>query len=311
MPAHPATPLVLWRLTDSKPGHEKQSLGLAQALSRLRPAEIHTLPVQRPWPSLRDWLLGRFPAGKGLPDPDLILGAGHATHLPLLAARRARGGRTVVLMRPSLPLALFDLCLIPEHDAPPAARSNVLTTRGALNAVTPSERHDASQGVMLIGGLSAHYDWDSREVVRQAHAIARADAGIRWQLTTSRRTPDDFLTEADHDRPDNLRIVPHTDTPPGWLEAALAEASQAWVTEDSVSMLYEALTAGCKVGLIRLPGGRPGRLARGIEVLLNEGWVTPYENWRQNRQLARPSGTFNEAARAARGIIEKWFPDPR
>ncbi len=306
MPPPPDRPLVIWRLTDARPGHEKQSLGLAQALARLAAAETHAIRVQGPWHGLRDWALGRFPAGDGLPDPDIILGAGHATHLALLAARRARGGRAVVLMRPSLPLALFDLCLIPEHDAPPA-RDNVFTTRGALNAAVPSERHDAALGVMLIGGVSGHYAWDSVEVARQAQAIARAEPGVHWQLTTSRRTPEDFLAEVSRGRPDNLAVLPHTATPPGWIEAALAGAAQAWVTEDSVSMLYEALTAGCAVGLIRLPGGRPGRLARGIEALVREGWVTPHAEWQRGRRPGRPEGRFDEAGRCARRIVERWF----
>ena len=309
MPPHPDSPLILWRLTDGKPGHEKQSLGLAQALARLRPVEIHTIPVTGFWPSLRDWSFGQFPSGKGLPGPDLILGAGHATHLPLLAARRARGGRTVVLMRPTLPPALFDLCLIPEHDAPPT-RDHVIATRGALNAVVPSEQHHASLGAILIGGQSKHYQWDSRKVVEQAYAIALDNPSLRWQLTTSRRTPADFMDCLLKNPPNNLAIFPHDTTPPGWLEAVLAEASQAWVTEDSVSMLYEALTAGCAVGLIRLPGKKSGRLALGVESLIQDDWITPYETWCQHHHLAPPAGRFDESGRCARLILERWFPGP-
>ncbi|MFN3595388.1 MAG: ELM1/GtrOC1 family putative glycosyltransferase, partial [Thiobacillaceae bacterium] len=122
MPHPTPSCLTLWRLIDGKPGHEKQSLGLAQALQRLAAARWYDVRVHgTAFASVRaalQWALRRFPAGHGLPAPDLILAAGHATHLPALAARRAYGGRIVVLMRPSLPLALFDLCLIPAHDQP-------------------------------------------------------------------------------------------------------------------------------------------------------------------------------------------------
>ena len=48
--------------------------------------------------------------------PDLIIGAGHQLHKPMLRTRWHLGGRCVVLMRPSLPSFLFDLALVPQHD---------------------------------------------------------------------------------------------------------------------------------------------------------------------------------------------------
>ena len=76
----------------------------------------------------------------------------------MLAARRARGGRAVVLMSPVLPRRLFDLCVIPEHDRPrPAA--NVLQTLRSLNRVQAVEpgRHDS--GLLLVGGSSLPEGW--------------------------------------------------------------------------------------------------------------------------------------------------------
>jgi len=298
--------LILWRLTDGKPGHEKQTLGLSRALEALAQARTITLAAPPRGRSLAYWALGRFPPGAGLPDPDLLLGAGHATHPALLAARRARGGRAVVLMRPSLPLALFDLCLIPEHDGPPL-RKNVLATRGVLNAVVPSAGHKADEGLILVGGTSAHFGWDDRLVAGQVAEIVHAAPEVRWRLTDSRRTPAGFLDGLRAMALPNLAIHPHATTSPGWLEAALAETGQAWVSEDSVSMLYEALTAGCPVGLLRLPAGRPSRVGRGVARLLEEGWITPIETWRQGRRLAPPPGRFDEAGRCAREIVERWF----
>jgi mitochondrial fission protein ELM1 len=104
-------PLVVWRLSDGKAGHDSQSWGLAEALSRLRPVETVTLYPLSASGALAVLLLGQPPvAWQSLPPPDLLVGAGHCTHLSLLAARRVQGGKAVVLMRPSLPLGLFDLC---------------------------------------------------------------------------------------------------------------------------------------------------------------------------------------------------------
>lgn len=302
-------PLTLWRLTDGKPGHEKQSLGLARALQRLTDAAWHDIAVQGVKTSLAaaawlQWLLGRFRAGAPLPAPDLILAAGHATHVPALAARRARGGRIVVLMRPSLPLGLFDLCLIPAHDQP-AARPNVITTQGVLNAVETGGSHDQAQGLILIGGPSRHYQWDDAAIATQVREIVTAQPDVNWTLTTSRRTPDGFISILGS--APGLDIRPHTQTPPGWLEAALSRCAQVWVSPDSGSMVYEALTAGCRVGLLELAPVPGSRIARDIAGLAEDGMVTPIARWRHEHALKPPRAGFNEAERCARLILERWY----
>ena len=126
-----------------------------------------------------------------LPTPDLLLGAGHHTHLSLLAARRIRGGKVVVLMRPSLPPGLFDLCLIPEHDAPPA-RPNVLATRGALNRIQPAatlrirrkqrDIIDRPSELALAARQCRQIDSGAGEDGRQRHQDAIARGGPALQL---------------------------------------------------------------------------------------------------------------------------------
>ncbi len=298
--------LTLWRLTDGKPGHEKQTLGLAQALARLGEVWRHDLPVtdHGVGPALMDWLLGRFPPGRGLPDPDLILAAGHATHLPALAARRARGGRIVLMMRPSLPLALFDLCLIPAHDRPPA-RHNVLVTHGTLNCVEPGRRHDPHRGLILIGGPSRHYRWDDGRVAAAVREIVTATPKVRWRLTTSRRTTAGFLAALGS--PEGLEIRPWDATPPGWLEEELARSLQVWASPDSVSMVYEALTAGCQVGLLELDAAPASRIAQDMNALAEQGAVTPYARWRETHVLSPAPAPLHEARRCAEAILRRWY----
>jgi mitochondrial fission protein ELM1 len=292
----PQRPLTLWRITDGKPGHEKQTLGLCQALLRQRDGRCFDVDAGRK-PFL-NWLSGQFPAGGDLPPPDLIIGAGHATHFALLAARRAFGGRCIVLMQPSLPLAWFDLCLIPRHDRPPA-RANVVTTLGALNTVQAGERHDPGRGLILVGGPSSHYQWDDAGIASQILALTRTRQDLAWTLSDSRRTPPGFL-----DRFKNSGIIchPHAQTPAGWLETELARASEAWVSPDSVSMVYEALTAGCRVGVFDLPAMAGSRVAGGLAELRREGYVCGPSDatW-----PSRPA--LNEAERCAHLILERWF----
>ena len=83
---------TLWLITDNKPGHRSQLHGLAQALAARTAVEAHWIDAPAGRSALWQWVRGSFPLGAGLPDPDLILVAGHRTHLTGLAARRARGG---------------------------------------------------------------------------------------------------------------------------------------------------------------------------------------------------------------------------
>jgi mitochondrial fission protein ELM1 len=303
----PSRPLILWRFVDGKPGHEKQTSGLARALANLTPVAVHDIACGKRWRNFLGWLRGTFPPGITLPQPDLILAAGHGCHFAGLAARRALGGKLVVLMRPSLPADWFDLCLIPEHDQP-AVSERIVTTRGALNAVQPGGAHHADAGLILVGGPSEQFAWDDAAVISQVRQLAEGHPDMHWRLSTSRRTPASFTLRMGLARPANLSVLSHTETPAGWVESALSEAGQAWVTEDSVSMLYEALTAGGHVGLLRLSRKADGRVGRGIDKLLADGWVTAMEGWRAGVCPSPPRSTFNEAERCARLILEKWFP---
>ena len=301
--------MIIWRLVDGKPGHEKQTLGLAHALLRNRIGDCFDIPIASRITSLMQWLQGRFPPGEKLPVPDILLAAGHATHFALLAARRAFGGQAVVLMKPSLPLSWFDLCVMPEHDNPPT-RANVVSIRGVLNDVHPAARSSADKGLMLIGGVSEHFRWDDAGIGRAVVEIAHATPHLTWQLTTSRRTPATFLATLPQPLPANIQPIPHDATGPGWLEQALTESGQVWVTEDSVSMLYEALTAGAGVGLLRLPAlsdqARNSRVRNGVEKLVADNTVTPFETWQPGTTLPRPNTAFNEAERIAQLILTRF-----
>ncbi|HJW80629.1 MAG TPA: mitochondrial fission ELM1 family protein [Acidiferrobacterales bacterium] len=314
-------PVVVWAFTDGKAGHENQTRGLLAALARRQPVDARWINVPAYASVLSSLMTRRFLPGVGLPPPDLLIGAGHRTHLPLLAARRAHGGRTIVLMKPSLPRAWFDLCVIPEHDdvqgstsaagagragAAGVSGANVLSTRGALNPVEPG-RKNARAGLILIGGPSRHHGWNENEIISQVEAITTRENDIDWTLTTSRRTPSATTTRLRALTCKNLTVVPVAETGPGWLSERLTSAAQVWVTEDSVSMVYEALTANAATGVLDVPAKRESRIVRGITALRRDGLVTGFADWQRGRKLAPPAAPFNEAARAAAWISEKWL----
>ncbi|RME35705.1 MAG: nucleoside-diphosphate sugar epimerase [Gammaproteobacteria bacterium] len=305
--AHNSGTLSIWRLSDGKAGHDQQSLGLARALGRLRPASLHHLPLPGRGRQLAWLLAGRFPPGRGLPDPDLILGAGHGTHLALLAARRARGGRAIVLMRPSLPAALFDLCLVPEHDGVTGSE-RLLTTRGPLNPMEPSQDHRPDRGLILVGGPSRHYGWDEEGLLGQVRTLLERQPEMAWTLADSRRTPDTTRERLATLAGGEVRFQSHRDCPPGWLASELAVAGQVWVSEDSASMLYEALTAGAATGLLQAPPKGPSRVRSGVDSLLQQGLVTPFAEWLAGARPEPPGHPFDEAGRVAGAILRRWFP---
>lgn len=300
-----ATPVV-WAFTDGKAGHESQTRGLIAALGTLLPLDVRWIRVPAYATVLTSLMTRRFLPGADLPPPDLLIGAGHRTHLPLLAARRSRGGRAIVIMKPSLPRIWFDLCVVPEHDNVSGAK--IMTTRGALNAVRPGKKNSKS-GLILIGGPSRHFGWREKELVNQVESIVRAEPKMKWVLTTSRRTPPSTTTRLTQLKARNLEVVPVLHTGPGWLPERLASAGVAWVTEDSVAMVYEALTAGCATGLIAVPSRLRGsrKIRRGLEALTRDALVTPFVSWQKGRALAPPAPPFNESARVATWIAEQWL----
>jgi len=301
-------PLIIWRFIDGKSGHENQTAGLVQALQVHRPVEVHDIRAPNSLAAAAAWAIWWFPWGDTLPDPDLLLGAGHATHVPLLAARRARGGRAVLLMRPSLPSAWFDLCVIPLHDAP-RPTENVIITQGVLNRVRPGAAKDPRQGLILIGGPSKHHRWSEREVVEQIAQIqARSASQQRWRLTTSRRTPPSFVAALNKIiDPARIEVFPFEQTDAEWLPTQLAWVGTVWVTADSVSMVYEALSAGASVGLIDVPAVGEDRVTSGIQSLIDTEIVTSFSHWRSGAELHPPRQAFSEAARVAPEIILRFF----
>lgn len=298
--------LVIWRFVDGKPGHEAQTKGLVDALGRITELEFHDIVASSPLRAIVYWLLSRFPVVQDLPSPDYLLGAGHATHWSILAARRAFGGMSVVLMRPSLPLSCFDCCVIPEHDNPPGG-NNVISTKGVLNPVVFSPSKDETKGLILIGGESRHYRWDDSVLQKQLQRLLSQNPGIKWSLTDSRRTPDSTSLILRELASENLQFVPHTETPPGWVAEHLKDCGQAWVTPDSVSMLYEALTACNHVGVLKI-SSTPGktRVATAVDTMIAAKQLSVLD---ANQDQPAMKAPLAEADRVAQCLLNITQPE--
>lgn len=297
--------LTLWRFRDGKPGHERQTAGLVAALSRHRQIVVHDIDVRRERVGLRHWLSRRFPGQPSGPNPDFLIGAGRACQWPMLAARRAVGGRAIYCMKPGLPVRCFDLCFVPQHDG--ARRSaRIEPTLGVLNDIAARAPDQPGDSVLiLVGGPSRHHGWEEDGFLdRLSTLIPRLDAPV--VLADSRRTPASTRARLAALAGGSLTYVASDTTSAGWLAAVLGGAREVWVSEDSVSMIFEALTAGVPVGLLPVPARRTDRITRLAPLLQHSGKVTGFTQWLRGETLKAPAPPLAEATRCAEVLLERF-----
>jgi hypothetical protein len=305
-------------ISDGRPGHENQSVGLALALAR-RTGATHEVvkidPKAAVWARMRAAAAGtaeKATIRNGEQDapltlPDLVIGAGHRTHLPLWWAARKFCARSVVIMKPSLPTWFFDLAILPRHDVAEGAGETAwrILTRGALNRVPEELPAKEARGLVLIGGPSKHHGWDGAAMSEMIARVVAAGPELEWIVADSRRTPEGFLRGLELVAGMRVAKVPHQETGPGWLAGELARARVVWATADSVSMVHEALTAGAATGVLPVPaarGGDGGRPARAVAGLVAAGLATEFPG-----EPTTPAERFHEAGRCAELILARWF----
>ena len=160
---------------------------------------------------------------------------------------------------------------------------------------------------MLIGGPDREHPWVPDRLAAQITAIAHRHRDIQWCAASSRRTPTDFLPQLRKFQLANIQTVAVEDVGADWLPQKLATAGVVWVTEDSVNMLYEALTAGAATGLVSMPRRDHRESKRNLGGgLLAEGLVTSFEDWQKGRDLEPPPEPLDEAGRCAEWILYEW-----
>lgn len=259
-------------VSDGKAGHRSQALGLFQAMQRqqanatFEEVSIHNLPIGSLIKALFSSKNTLFEQA-----PDFIFGVGSHTHFRVwLLGKIFKKAKTVILMKPNLPIAWFDYAVIPEHDGI-AANNCVIVTRGALNPIRNENRHQAGRILIALGGSSKRHQWNQEKVLLSVQQIVEHNPDSEIILTTSRRTPAGFIDILKQQSlTKRLQICPVEQTPQGWIFEEMQKAEAVWVTEDSVSMIYEALTAGCRVGVIAMDRLKQDRITNSVDRLLEE-----------------------------------------
>ena len=289
-------------VSDGKAGHRSQALGLFKAIQRQSSETVSFEEISIDDLAIFPLLVGLF--RRSIPQlqttPDFIFGVGSHTQLRVfLLGKIYPQAKTVILMKPNYPFAWFNYSVIPEHDGIPAS-DRVIVTQGALNPIVNEQRHQSERILIALGGSSKRHQWNEDKVFASIEHIVKQHSENEIIITTSRRTPEQFV-----ERLNTYPFLPHVhffpveQTPQGWIFEEMQQAEAVWVTEDSVSMIYEALTAGCRVGVIAMDRTKQDRITTSVDGLLGKGIISESLLL---AQLPEPNA-FKEAERVATYLL--------
>ncbi len=302
-------------IVDGRAGHDKQTFGLIAALRRYQSVSVTLVKVDLS-------LLGKItaflqflfpflaPLKKKEKEADLILCAGGKTHFPALMRKRKYGLPVCTCMTPGFGFrSLFDLCFVPEHDGL-AASANIVPTLGPPNPNANRGKHKQKRGLVLVGGKDKNsHLWREERLLAQIKELIEKSGQWQWVISSSPRTPKSTVDKlrslalAGED----ILFFDYRETPDGWVEEQYQKAEVTWITSDSVSMVYEALTAGCKVGIFPIKWRNKGsKFAVNERLLLQRALALSFDDWQKGVNYL-PAQEFNEAQRCADIIMEKWW----
>tara|TARA_X000000950_G_scaffold126416_1_gene158096 strand:+ start:1 stop:1041 length:1041 start_codon:yes stop_codon:yes gene_type:complete len=258
----------IWVFKDGKKGHEKQIDALVDELRESNKISLLTVdchksnfvssflsyikgvPSKEIDEATDNWVMEGFDITSGMTPfgnyPDLLVGAGSKTHYQLLLAKKLfPNSKSIVLMKPSLkPTQLFDIAVVPHLDkfyfrTP----ENVITTKGVLSKYS-TERTKKKTGLIIIGGKSRHFHFRPKVLMKQIEWLLNdLYKDYQWKITTSPRSPDLKIPK----HPENAEFFNWKDTSDEWLTTEIKKSEITFLTPESVSILYEALSTNTNV----------------------------------------------------------------
>ena len=302
---HEQTPYVIWLFKDGKQEHENQTDGLVAALNKRALNIVHEVSIEE------TFFLGLFKLKlvlpllvRGFSKPNLIIGTGRKTHLWMLLARLIYGGKVIVLMKPNFPSFLFDLVCVPTYEKL-ANKRNIIRTKGALNSRHFSQDTVLNRGLIFISAPSKHYCWNHKSVFDQIRHLVKVNPDILWEISTSSGTPRETVDALSELNLPNIQYTSFEDRDKDWLSSRLKIASRVWATQDNLSMIYEGITAGSEVGVIRLKEKNQGSpVAQNIQQLIQDSLILTQFELDVNRLKSVPH--FNEAEYCADEVFTRF-----
>jgi len=210
---------------------------------------------------------------------DIIISTG-ASLAPLnLLLKGENLAKSIAVMKPSFPYLAnwFDLLILPMHDQIRVQSNRVvrtLVTPNKVNEVSleqsakklshqiPPKSNSRKRLSVFIGGKSKSYDFDFLQFEKWAYELKTCVENLNYELliTTSRRTEtpiSDILKKEFSGHPlTKLLVIANESNIDQVAYGMLATSDIALVTEDSVSMISEAVTAGKQVLVLKLGNGK-------------------------------------------------------
>ncbi len=316
---NPDNPLKAIAFFDSRPGHIKQTSGILNSLSEITSLEIKEINITIPSPFIAasQWFHYFLNKTKSqitsLENYNFIIGTGTHTHIPMLTLKKSHNLPVITCMSPSsLLLKNFDLCFVPIHDQI-KQQKNIFLTNGPPNMCCSKNAHELKQGLILIGGIdNKSHLWITSDIISKLTSIISKDNTINWTISSSPRTPDKTIKQLKNlsVRHNNCSFIHFKDTQAGWIEAMYNCCKHVWVTADSMSMVYEALSAGCNVGLIPVKWvKKKSKFQINENILQNKGLILPYNDWLNGKSFQHLKQPLNEAEVCAKEILKRWWPN--
>ena len=104
---------------------------------------------------------------------------------------------------------------------------------------------------------------------------------------------------------ENVEFFRYENTASGWVEEQYARNGTVWVTADSMSMVYEALSSGCDVGILPVVWKKQNsKFIRSERYLLEHGLAVSFKDWQDGGALWQANAPLDEAGRCAEAIIK-------
>ena len=252
--------MKIWWFKDSKIGHEKQVHAILGNLALTQSLDIEEIFVTNPvWLELFLYLLKIKPKKNSI--PDIIIGAGSKTTIPMLRYKTNNKTKVISVMKPQFYESKFDLIFAPRHDFKKVP-DNVFTYIGSLSKINLSKNLE-DVGLIIIGGTNKHFNFDDNYLITQIDFIVSLFPHIDWIVFNSRRTPKSFNEKVQK----NISIAKFVNVNENFepLDEYLAKAKLKFVTPDSVNMIFESLSSSGETYLFDLRSSKKNKITKLID----------------------------------------------
>ena len=276
-----------WCLTDGSAGMISQVKGLAEALKLNY--KLIKVKLKFPWSVLKPGLLPlssyMFIENEDLSikdKPDFIISCGKRSIYASLFYKKYFGDTyNIHIQNPKISSSYFDLIVCPKHDN--LNGENILTTRLALNHISKEILEEENENfknefdninqpicTVMVGGKSRNFRINEQDAIQFADILETVfiENNIYPIILFSRRTDNDIKKVFSNKFGNSDTIWKKNNNP---YLALLSRSSFIICTNDSVSMVSEAICAKKSVYLYSLPSLKANnRIEKFNETIISE-----------------------------------------